>query len=162
MREKRNTIFITNGVGKNMPEPFSTDNPLNCSRCGIPCIPEEKQEWDKAVKDKKPEFLDTFGQEPKRATLVCRKCIARIGRLKKFSDHLNDEEYFTGGNYKEDWEWHAWLITQDFMDTAILQRDLRQMLEAKLTVEDYNKIIEVLAQMMLTYKYSDDTQELPR
>ena len=57
---------------------------------------------------------------------------------------------------KKNGEWWAWRITEDFVDTAILQRDLRQMMEEKLTVEDYNKIIEVLAMMMLSYKYSGD------
>ena len=136
-------------------EPFATANPLNCSKCGLPATPEEKQEWDKANKDKKAEFLDLFGQED-TPSLVCRKCIARISRLLKFREHLNDDEYWRDGKYSEEWEWWAWRITEDFEDQAILQRDLRQMMEEKLTVEDYNKIIEVLAIMMLNYKYSGD------
>ena len=124
-------------------EPFVTANPLNCSKCGIACTLEEKQEWDNVVKEDKE-------------SLLCRKCIARIGRLLKFREHLNDDEYWRDGEYNEEWEWWAWRITEDFEDSAILQRDLRQMMEEKLIVEDYNKIIEVLAMMMLSYKYTKD------
>ena len=136
-------------------EPFVTANPLNCSKCGIACTLEEKQEWDKAVKDKKAEFLDLFRHE-QEPSLVCRKCIARISRLLKFREHLNDDEYWRDAKYSEEWEWWAWRITEDYEDSAILQRDLRQMMEEKLIVEDYNKIIEVLAMMMLSYKYTKD------
>ena len=137
-------------------EPFVTANPLNCSKCCIACTLEEKQEWDKAVKDKKAEFLDLFGQEHTPGTQVCRKCIARIDILQKFKEHFADDEYWRDGKYSEEWEWWAWRITEDFEDSAILQRDLRQMMEEKLTVEDYNKIIDVLAMMMLSYKYTKD------
>ena len=130
-------------------EPFTTANPLNCSKCGIPATQDEKQEWDHVVKDNKESML-------------CRKCIARIDRIIKFREHLKDDEYWVNGEYAEEWEWHAWRITEDFEDSAILQRDLRHMMDEKLTVNDYNKIIEVLAMMMLNYKYTDETQELPR
>ena len=148
-KKKTSSTIITTGAGKNMPEPFTTDNPLNCDKCGIPATLEEKQEWDHVVKENKE-------------SLICRKCIARIDRLLKFRDHLNDDEYWRDAKYSEEWEWHAWRITEDFEDSAILQRDLRHMMDEKLTVNDYNKIIEVLAMMMLNYKYTGETQELPR
>ena len=148
-KRKTHLVITTSGVGKKMPEPFSTDNPLNCSKCGIPATLEEKQECDHVVKENKE-------------SLICRKCIARIDRLLKFREHLNNDEYWRDAEYTEDWEWHAWRITEDFEDSAILQRDLRHMMDEKLTVNDYNKIIEVLAMMMLNYKYTGETQELPR
>ena len=142
-KRKTHLVITTSGVGKKMPEPFSTDNPLNCSKCGIPATLEEKLEWDQVVKENKE-------------NLVCRKCIARLDRIDKFREHLHDDEYWREGKYSEEWEWWAWRITEDYVDSAILQRDLRQMMEDKLTVEDYNKIIEVLAMMMLSYKYTED------
>jgi hypothetical protein len=148
-KRKTHSVIITSGVGKRMPEPFATANPLNCSKCGIPATQDEKQEWDHVVKDNKESVL-------------CRKCIARIDRIIKFREHLKDDEYWVNGEYTEEWEWHAWRITEDFEDSAILQRDLRHMMDEKLTVNDYNKIIEVLAMMMLNYKYTGETQELPR
>lgn len=148
-KQKIHSVIITSGAGKRMPEPFATANPLNCSKCGIPATQDEKQEWDHVVKDNKE-------------SLICRKCIARIDRIDKFREHLNDDEYWRDGKYSEEWEWWAWRIIEDFEDQAILQRDLRQMMDEKLTVNDYNKIIEVLSQMMLSYKYTGETQELPR
>ena len=148
-KRKTHSIIITSGVGKNMLEPFATDNPLNCSKCGIPATQDEKQEWDNVVKEDKE-------------SLLCRKCIARIDRISKFREHLKDDEYWRDGEYNEEWEWWAWRITEDFEDQAILQRHLRQMMDDKLTVNDYNNIIEILSQMMLYYKYTGETQELPR
>ena len=136
--------------------PFATANPLNCSKCGIPATPEEKQEWDKANKNPTAKFLDLFGQEESHMTLICRKCIARRTRVKGFFDHVNDDEYWRDALYEEEWEWHAWRLTEDFEDESVLQVDLRRMLDEKLKVEDYNKIIEVLTRMMLAYKYSGD------
>ena len=148
-KRKTHSVITTTGAGKNMPEPFATDNPLNYSKCGIPATLEEKQEWDHVVKENKE-------------SLICRKCIARIDSLLKFRDHLNDDEYWRDAKYSEEWEWHAWRIIEDFEDSAILQRDLRQMMDEKLTPNDYNKIIEILCMTILAYKYTDGTQELPR
>ena len=146
---KTHSTIITSGVGKNMNEPFATANPLNCSKCGIPATPEEKLEWDQVVKENKE-------------NLVCRKCIARLDRIDKFREHLHDDEYWREGKYSEEWEWWAWRLSEDFEDYAILQRDLSQMMEEKLTPNDYNKIIEILCMTILAYKYTDGTQELPR
>ena len=73
-------------------------------------------------------------------TLICRKCIARRTRVKGFFDHRNDDEYWRDALYEEEWEWHAWRLTEDFEDESVLQVDLRRMLDEKLKVEDYNKL----------------------
>ena len=146
---KTHSTITTSGVGKITTEPFATDNPLNCSKCGIPATLEEKLEWDQVVKENKE-------------NLVCRKCIAILDRIDKFREHLHDDEYWREGKYTEEWEWWAWRLSEDFEDYAILQRDLSQMMEEKLTPNDYNKIIEILCMTILAYKYTDGTQELPR
>ena len=113
-----------------------SDDAINCWKCGLPMTTEEIQE--------------NTSEEPR-----CRKCTVMQQRLQDFRNHINDDDYWNGDEVQL-WEWWAWRITEDYVDSAILQRDLRQMMEDKLTVEDYNKIIEVLAMMMLSHKYTKD------
>ena len=94
--------------------------------------------------------------------MICRKCIARIDRIDKFREHLNDDEYWRDGKYSEEWEWWAWRISTDFEDQASLQEILRGMKSDNLTIDDYNKVIELLSMVMMTYKYSQEAYDLPR
>ena len=134
-----------------MTHPFdgSSDNP--CHKCGLPMTNEEIQENTK--------------EEPK-----CRKCTAMENRLQDFHEHMNDESYFMPGGMTPDvgeggvpyWEWWAYCIARDFEDTPMLIQDLKEMEDDNLSTCDYHKIIELLANMLLYYKYSQEAFELPR
>ena len=124
--------------------PFATDDPNNCSTCGLPMIDEE-------VKENTEE------------SLTCRKCTKMKRRLREFYEHTRDEDYFENNENVPAWEWFAWRILSDAQDTSILVYDLNLMKEDKdLTFEDYRKVIEILAKAYVQALYDDSMQELPR
>ena len=93
--------------------------------------------------------------------LTCRKCIARLARMQDFKEHLEDDDYWNNEDVPQ-WEWWAWRISTDFEDQASLQEILRGMKSDNLTIDDYNKVIELLTMVMMTYKYSQEAYDLPR
>ena len=124
--------------------PFATDNPNNCSTCGLPMTDEEAKENTEEL-------------------LTCRKCTKMKRRLREFYEHTKDEDYFENNENVPTWEWFAWRILSDAQDTSILVHDLNLMKENEdLTLEDYRKVIEILAKAYVQALYDDSMQQLPR
>ena len=133
-----------------MTYPFdgSSENP--CHKCGLPMTTEEIQE--------------NTNEEPR-----CRKCTAMQQRLQDFRDHLDDDNYFMPDGCAEVgpggvpyWEWYAYRVICDFEDAPAMIEDLKQMEKDDLSTEDYRKIIWLLTEALLSFKYSQEAFELPR
>ena len=74
-----------------------------CQKCGVKTTPEERDE--SPIEE-----------------LICRKCIARLVRMKDFKEHIEDDDYWNSDNVPQ-WEWWAWRIANDFEEiTGIYQR----------------------------------------
>lgn len=94
---------------------------------------------------------------------TCRKCTQMQQRFRDFYEHTRDEEYFTENENVPKWEHYAWMIMSNAQDSGILKNDLDIMMEDKdVTVEDYRKIIEILAKAFMQAQFDDSQQELPR
>ena len=113
-----------------------------CQKCGVKTTPEERDE--SPIEE-----------------LICRKCIARLVRMKDFKEHIEDDDYWNSDNVPQ-WEWWAWRIANDFEDHAAVQEILQGMESDNLTIEDYNKVIELITMVMLMHKYSQEAYELPK
>ena len=125
-----------------MTYPFdgSSENP--CRKCGLPMTTGEIEE--------------NTNEEPR-----CRKCTAMQQRLQDFRNHIDDDNYWNGDEVPT-WEWWAWRISTDFEDTPVMVENLKQMEKDNLSPEDYRKIIWVLTDALLAFKYSQEAFELPR
>ena len=125
-----------------MTYPFdgSSENP--CWKCGLPMTTEEIEE--------------NTNEEPR-----CRKCAVMQQRLQDFRNHIDDDNYWNGDEVPT-WEWWAWRISTDFEDTPVMVENLKQMEKDNLSPEDYRKIIWVLTDALLAFKYSQEAFELPR
>ena len=125
-----------------MTYPFdgSSENP--CWKCGLPMTTEEIEE--------------NTNEEPR-----CRKCTVMQQRLQDFRNHIDDDNYWNGDEVPT-WEWWAWRISTDFEDTPVMVENLKQMEKDNLSPEDYRKIIWVLTDALLAFKYSQEAFELPR
>ena len=101
---------------------------------------------------------------------TCRKCTAMQNRLQDFRAHMDDDSYFMpdghtpeiGPNGVPFWEWYAYRVIKDFEDTSVLVEDLKQMEKDSLSTDDYRKIIELLTDALLAFKYSQEYYELPK
>ena len=94
---------------------------------------------------------------------TCRKCTQMQQRFRDFYEHTRDEAYFTENENVPKWERYAWMIMSDAQDSGILKNDLDIMMEDKdVTVEDYRKVIEILAKAFMQAQFDDSQQELPR
>tara|TARA_Y100000310_G_scaffold118012_1_gene116737 strand:+ start:521 stop:880 length:360 start_codon:yes stop_codon:yes gene_type:complete len=116
--------------------------PDKCKKCGVDVTPEEQSECP-------------------YEEMTCRKCIARLVRMNDFKEHLEDDDYWNSDDVPQ-WEWWAWRLSTDFEDQAALQEILRGMKSDNLTIDDYNKVIELLSMVMMMHKYSQEAYELPR
>ena len=125
-----------------MTYPFdgSSENP--CHKCGLPMTVEEIEE--------------NTNEEPR-----CRKCTVMQQRLQDFRNHIDDDNYWNGDKVSL-WEWWAWRISTDFEDTPVMIENLKQMEKDDLSTEDYRKIIWLLTEALLAFKYSQEAFELPR
>ena len=125
-----------------MTYPFdgSSENP--CWKCGLPMTTEEIEE--------------NTNEEPR-----CRKCTVMQQRLQDFRNHIDDDNYWNGDEVPT-WEWWAWRISTDFEDTPVMIENLKQMEKDNLSTEDYRKIIWLLKETLLSFKYSQEAFELPR
>ena len=134
-----------------MTYPFdgSSENP--CWKCGLPMTVEEIQE--------------NTNEESR-----CRKCTAMQQRLQDFREHMDDDNYFMPNGCMPElgpggvpyWEWYAYCIVRNFEDTPAMVEDLKQMEKDNLSPEDYRRIIWLLTDALLSYKYSQEAFELPR
>ena len=119
-----------------------SDDVINCWKCGLPMTAEEIQE--------------NTNEEPR-----CRKCTVMQQRLQDFRNHIDDDNYWNGDKVSL-WEWWAWRISTDFEDTPVMIENLKQMEKDDLSTEDYRKIIWLLTEALLSFKYSQEAFELPR
>ena len=119
-----------------------SDDVINCWKCGLPMTTEEIQE--------------NTGEEQR-----CRKCTVMQQRLQDFRNHINDDDYWNGDEVPL-WEWWAWRISTDFEDTSVMIENLKQMEKDDLSTEDHRKIIWLLTEALLSFKYSQEAFELPR
>jgi len=93
---------------------------------------------------------------------TCRKCTKRMIMFNDFREHQNDEEYFERDDIPS-WERWVFLILQNAEDTPILLQLLDEMAKDRgMKPDDYNKIIEIMANALVQAQYDENRQELPR
>ena len=93
---------------------------------------------------------------------TCRRCTKKLIVFNDIREHSNDEDYFDRDDVPI-WERRAYQILENAEDTPILVQLLDGMMkDDNMKIEDYCKIIEVMASAFVHAQYDENLQELPK
>jgi hypothetical protein len=93
---------------------------------------------------------------------TCRRCTKKLIVFNDIREHSNDEDYFDRDDVPI-WERRAYQILENAEDTPILIQLLDMMMkDDNMKIEDYCKIIEVMASAFVHAQYDENLQELPK